>query len=600
MLVTSQIMCMLRLVKIFVLCAGISGIVGLQQNSVGSNIQVGSFLDTTSEEPETLSSTSTTSTTVTNKPTTVRSESWPETEKPDFFTYDSEVYEYFGNSSSKAVKYKFYNDGVQMSFKDIIKKWKTSEVFIKEFQRLIVDQRRRFKKQHDKWPNPLFESMPLNNETINDPWEFILKESPKIFYSETKNGRERYLSDIMAHPACDGNELTVCKYNSHDLGEMAFQQLGKLWDWNVNSIFISPKGVKQEKTDPKGTRMIYHAKYNTLCGYMKVGSDDEVRDFWKLIAETAEEKIKQNGKENTWLNTAETGSTFMWLHFRIDDSPDHVEFYKPEEEPVTVSTEKPIVTQPPVFDFDFKTTSIEIYPNETNYDINDITNGLKVEVFIKDTTDSITFQDFLDKLKTDKLFRDQFKYEIVVANKKAGYHAVHLEMPPLNSQNLDQPLNFILVETDRYNAKIRGDNRVQAEFDRFEDELTDEILCGDDTVHACAFFHRGSMVVAPKGVQGRRDGRKYTNLVAFLKNGDEQEVDAWLKLVGESFQNRLTTRGQENVWGIITRGPRWLNFRLDDEPEDNKYIEYIEMATTPTVTTVAPAPPVFDYDHAST
>merc|ERR1712038_2001048 len=145
---------------------------------VDPKTQESSFLDTTSEEPEAISSTTTI-----KAPTTAVSESWPASSaKPDKFTFSRETL-YFSNYTL-ANKYKWFNNKNQLSFQAVIDKMKTSEDFRTEFSMLFVNERDQFKEQGDKYPNPLFESMPLNVDTINDPWEFVLRDTDKMNYDE--------------------------------------------------------------------------------------------------------------------------------------------------------------------------------------------------------------------------------------------------------------------------------------------------------------------------------------------------------------------------------------------------------------------------------
>ena len=49
---------------------------------------------------------------------------------------------------------------------------------------------------------------------------------------------------------------------------------------------------------------------------MRKATDDQLKGFWKAVADNFIEEIKRKSRQNVWLSTA--GDGVAWLHIRMD------------------------------------------------------------------------------------------------------------------------------------------------------------------------------------------------------------------------------------------------------------------------------------------
>ena len=128
---------------------------------------------------------------------------------------------------------------------------------------------------------------------------------------------------------------------------------------------------------------------------------------------------------------------------------------------------------------------------------------------------------------------------------------------------------FVLVSTGSF-------QHVGTDYGAFSDKF-DSDSCKNNGLTACEFPNLGkdAIMVTPKGVKGETHRGKYTNLMSFLREGNEEEVDGFLKLVGVSAEKRVAEMGSLNTW-ISTSGTgiSWLHLRLDSRPKYYTFRDY--------------------------
>lgn len=180
----------------------------------------------------------------------------------------------------------------------------------------------------------------------------------------------------------------------------------------------------------------------------------------------------------------------------------------------------------------------------------------------------ITFQQFLKKLNSSKTFRNQFK--TTITSVYPSYPFVFFESPPVNADSIKTKMyEFVLVSTGTF-------HHVGTDYGAFRDKFDSE-RCKNNGLNACEFPNLGNdaIMVTPKGVEGETHREKYTNLMSFLREGDEEEIDGFLKLVGVSAEKRVDEMGSLDTW-ISTSGLgiSWLHLRLDSRPKYYTYRDY--------------------------
>ena len=72
------------------------------------------------------------------------------------------------------------------------------------------------------------------------------------------------------------------------------------------------------------------ASFPHLAAFMRKGSNEQLEDFWKIVASEFSSRIEKDKPRNVWLSTA--GDGISWLHMRLDPRPkyyQHSEYQKP-------------------------------------------------------------------------------------------------------------------------------------------------------------------------------------------------------------------------------------------------------------------------------
>ena len=59
--------------------------------------------------------------------------------------------------------------------------------------------------------------------------------------------------------------------------------------------------------------------YSHLAGFIKSAPTKDVREFWRVLGESVNERLSTNGGKPLWISTA--GGGVAWLHGRLDSRP---------------------------------------------------------------------------------------------------------------------------------------------------------------------------------------------------------------------------------------------------------------------------------------
>lgn len=145
-----------------------------------------------------------------------------------------------------------------------------SEPFIRFFNELL---------QSSEFEGYFWETKPVNEHTLNSPFEFVLVESKRI--AQKRPDPRPFMEHLtQAHLAA------------------AFSNLGR------NAQLIAPA----ISGNPK--------QYAHIAGFVRHAPQEQILAFWQLVGQEFQQAI---GRENKWLSTA--GFGVNWLHVRIDTHP---------------------------------------------------------------------------------------------------------------------------------------------------------------------------------------------------------------------------------------------------------------------------------------
>lgn len=131
-----------------------------------------------------------------------------------------------------------------------------------------------------------------------EPFEFALVESTYLAKFAVKGDP----SDFAEH-------LEKCPLTA--IG-CSFENLGG------DAILIAPKPQHE-----RGCTDCY-SMYGHLGTFMRNAKDDKIASFWKLVAETYQQRLTLQSPNTLWLSTCGTG--VAWLHVRLDSRPKYYEY----------------------------------------------------------------------------------------------------------------------------------------------------------------------------------------------------------------------------------------------------------------------------------
>lgn len=138
----------------------------------------------------------------------------------------------------------------------------------------------------------------------------------------------------------------------------------------------------------------------------------------------------------------------------------------------------------------------------------------------------------------------------------APFNAFRWETPPLTSACVQEPFEFVLVESPE--LRVPGDPRAFAEHFRADQDVVSFTNLGGDA---------DLVVPCPRG-----PAETYAHLAAFLRGAPEGQKQALWSLVGRCAGARL---GSVPFWlSTAGAGVAWLHVRLDSRPKYYSHVPY--------------------------
>lgn len=175
-------------------------------------------------------------------------------------------------TEGKSCKYIIYQRGNQLSYIDFITLLQQEEQFRSFFISLLSD----ITFHAYQWETP-----PVNSSTVNQPFEFVIQNSPGIDLPPDPQPFRQYFNNLKSD-----NEIAV------------FSNLGN------DATLIAPAPPSRE------------LNYSHIGIFTKVAPMQQQSNLWQTAARITKEQISD---QPLWLNTA--GGGVAWLHIRLDSQP---------------------------------------------------------------------------------------------------------------------------------------------------------------------------------------------------------------------------------------------------------------------------------------
>ena len=174
-------------------------------------------------------------------------------------------------SNGRIIKFAIENGSSPVSYADVIHQWQSDSNFRAFFIDLLLNA-----------PFPAFrwETPPITTATANQPFEFVLLDSPDI--------------SIDPDPEAFSEHFVTMTQG----GVVEFPNLGR------DAILIVPC--------PDGPL----SDYGHLAKYLRNSREHQQHLLWELVGAAMQRRISS---EPVWLSTA--GGGVAWLHVRLDDRP---------------------------------------------------------------------------------------------------------------------------------------------------------------------------------------------------------------------------------------------------------------------------------------
>ena len=98
-------------------------------------------------------------------------------------------------------------------------------------------------------------------------------------------------------------------FTEEKLAAVTFENLGK------DAVLVAPNPLMTESK---------LEIYSHLGSFMRKASDNQLKGFWKIVADNFIEEIQRKSRQNIWLSTA--GDGVAWLHIRMDTRPKYYHY----------------------------------------------------------------------------------------------------------------------------------------------------------------------------------------------------------------------------------------------------------------------------------
>ena len=175
------------------------------------------------------------------------------------------------------------SDLTPITYKEILKLWQFDADFREYFTSSLADS----DFTAYRWETP-----PISVASINQPFEYVLLDSPGLNREADSSAFSEYIDNCGAASVIE------------------FKNLRK------DARMIVPCG-----SEPS-------TNYCHLGAFLRSAPNEQIHDLWKLIGKVVQEEL---GPGPRWLSTA--GAGVPWLHVRLDSAPKYYGYGKYRQSP---------------------------------------------------------------------------------------------------------------------------------------------------------------------------------------------------------------------------------------------------------------------------
>jgi len=185
-----------------------------------------------------------------------------------------------------------------------------------------------------------------------------------------------------------------------------------------------------------------------------------------------------------------------------------------------------------------------------------ITAGKVQKITLWENEEQLTFEQFIQFLQKEDAFRNFF----ITLLKAAPYEAYFWETPPVWTDNINRPFEFVFVDS-------RTLPTIQADRFAFQEHY-DKDQNGDEVVTFPNLRGDAQLVVPLPTVTSAA----YAHLAAFVQSAAIGQQDKFWQYVGQAMAQRLSDKP---LWlSTAGLGVSWLHIRLDSRPKYYRFQPY--------------------------
>lgn len=165
----------------------------------------------------------------------------------------------------------------------------------------------------------------------------------------------------------------------------------------------------------------------------------------------------------------------------------------------------------------------------------------------------LSFSKVISLWKNDKVFRTYYNGLLA----QSTYEAFYWEVPPMVINRLEDPFEFVLIESEPL-KRITANSRPFQEYFRADEK----VVC---------FWNLGkdAKLVVPCPLT---DEGHYAHLANFVRSKQEEQIDAFWQTIGTAYEQLL---GSQVKWlSTAGLGVSWLHLRIDSRPKYYRYTPY--------------------------
>lgn len=177
-----------------------------------------------------------------------------------------------------------------------------------------------------------------------------------------------------------------------------------------------------------------------------------------------------------------------------------------------------------------------------------------IQFQIKQNDTLLTFLQVIDLWKNNATFRSFYNNIL----REVPFVGFFWEHKAVNSQNINQPYEFVVVKTEAFNSIIADKKAFLAYFDK-----------GKQVVQFSNLGRTAELVV-PCPIEHHDED--YIHLATFIRNAPTSQLNAFWQIIGATLEQEIQ---QKTIWlSTSGLGVYWLHARFDVVPKYYTYTPY--------------------------